>query len=586
MVVITLRAKEPQDQGTIYQYWSSQSLPQIPTSVDINNGKATFWTRQEFGLNGTPVTLNPGEKVGHQTDTSKGLEYRNTGALGEQTNSIRISNLNGLATGTVRLELYRADTKALIIVGTNVDVTTIQNSTTGDDNLAESLIGNTPYTEITGGVIVAAHFFAGGTGSLLITTTNFVGGGPKDGTLARQSTGGSWTRTSSIQPKGRVVAQLNRPENKNMFQASTMYYTLRRPYTSGTTGYTMQSYYNLKGITIPIGSTINSAVLTIRHGRVDLFGGISTMYGQIKAVDDKSFSLPQPNVTYPPGQVNPTLGYERVVHRTTGSAVPFLKTTGAGTQTLTAPFTMTEYIPTGAPPPVGGKEKTFDLQAIVQALVNKFDYNNDSMFFQLGLTPSLNGSSGSSLSMRAVMYSRLDSVKNHITNGQTGTGNEIGPGTPETTATSQGVSTYVPKLVIDFTAGAPPVDFPFTADALLFLGEYLRSCSEVDAILEQGFVTNNLLFTVDTFVSPDDPGGDFEVAEAILDYLAFNGDKTGFELLAEVINPVTGNPYKNHAIKNAIGYLERENQITGNPFVPPPSETGAYNFKKTTWTLV
>ncbi len=124
-----------------------------------------------------------------------------------------------------------------------------------------------------------------------------------------------------------------------------------------------------------------------------------------------------------------------------------------------------------------------------------------------------------------------------------------------------------------------------STDAIL-VPEPPKTVISVDAILEQGFVTLDLQFTVDTFVDPDDPGGDFEVAEAIIDYLAFNGDKTGTELLDELINPVTGNPYNHGAIKNSIGYLNRTAQIVGNPYVPPQAETGAYNFQNTTWTLV
>lgn len=126
---------------------------------------------------------------------------------------------------------------------------------------------------------------------------------------------------------------------------------------------------------------------------------------------------------------------------------------------------------------------------------------------------------------------------------------------------------------------------PVSVDAILVVSPTKLANFSADALVDVGVMTNTLPFTVDTFVSPDDPDQEFEVAEALLDYLAFNGDKTGTELLAEVINPVTGLPFNHGAIKNSIGYLNRTAQIVGNPYVPLQSETGAYNFKKTTWTV-
>jgi len=288
-------------------------------------------------------------------------------------------------------------------------------------------------------------------------------------------------------------------------------------------------YHHFVGITIPMGAIINTAVLTSRVNRTQ-----TAFKCEINAVNDKVFGISSPSAYTSPATI-----LSKILDNN------FVKTTPTGTKNLGVTYTPASTANTPGYPTVSA----IDVKPIVQRLVDQFDYNNNSMFFQVR---GIEGGGGTDLSFfiyTHYLYSGAYSPK-------------------ATTSTSQATSVFSPKLVIDFSVAVTQVD------------------SLVDAILVPGVTTKTTQFTVDTFVSPDDPNNDFEVAEAILDYLAFNGDKTGFQLIAEVINPVTGRPYNTGHIKNAIGYLNRTGQITGNPYVPPPNDTGAYNFKKTTWTIV
>ncbi len=581
MVTVTLRAKKITDSGMMSMYFSGTS--------GITSGRAEEVDRLVPILRNTSLpdgsahVINPGEKIGIY------LPHLNVDvgrAIFGGSGTIKIGNNMMVATGFYQIEIINATTKAVIkntvATASPVNVNTLTNPSSTVSLDCPPL----PIDENLGGIIVALHFLAGGTGQLFIQNTTNVIPTQGEGRAWTQTTGGSTATFTNENPKMDIKGQ-GAPIGlqDQSLGASSMSYGLRRPYTSGTSGYVWYNYQRFGGITIPQGATINSAIMTLRTS-----GSGTYMDAYIKAVDDKSFSLPNPRQSYaaaangqPPGTPNVGTRIKSQLIERTGTvggikgqnAVPWLKKTATPTQDSSK---LVQFgTGAGTQRRRGDAEENFDVKDLVQNLVNKFNYSDDSMFFNIGLrkgTPTGYSQGGSVFTGRGI-YQRIDSIFNkqtifspnqnrHVNSGGTYTA-------PGTTATSQGVSTFVPKLVIDFTAVSPSTDFPFTADSLLFLGAYLRSCYEVDARL---------------IVSGPAHEG-FEVAEAILAYLNANGDSTGFVLLASVINPTTGRVYTNHAIKSSIGYLQSTNQITGNPYVPPlPEPGGSFNFKKTTWSIV
>jgi len=718
MVIVTLRAKTIEDQGRIYQLWSSISTgqpAQVAQDALVKNAQGTVWQNAQTGTTTGSHLISPGEKIGVVLPTNNVLDYH---TIRNDTQQMRVGKTAG-ATGLMRFELYRADTKALIKLSdkADVDVSTLNDLTTAGNTETSAFVSTGINNPQTGGVILVMHFLAGGTGTIGVPLKTTVAGTLNDGRVISQSTGGAWVTHLMEQPNFRVNFG-SAFSIRYMISASSMYYTLSKPFTTSTSsGSQNRMYQRFQGITIPIGATITSAVLTFRTGKSVL----ASFIGSVKAVDDKSFSLPNPDYTRgstgaatgsptsvrdelilripvpfynqpsnatwatsadgayegqnlpvngkvvrttiplcrqagavgdvrgvilkdlvagQPGQtvvvvsdntvplsslpvspttkdvtftftsapvlnetvfvgvqlINATIGFfegrrndpgtgagnwwnktsgnwsdasgfgdftSKIYYET--SPVPFLKKTA--TPTLDSTKTFTQSLQTTTGNEFGAHEKVIDLTTMVQNLVNKFDYNNDSMFFQLGVKPGANGSTGSSVNARLRVYQLANSIQNKLTNVPSNgpAQNKLGG---ETTATSQGVSTYVPKLVIDFVVAVVTDEIEFDADAVLTIDSFLRSCIEVDGILSVG---------------GGPPIDDFEVALAILANLTANGDQTGFQLLDTTINPVTGQPYNNGIIKNSIGYLNRTNQITGNPYFP---SEGAYNFKKTTWTVV
>lgn len=298
-------------------------------------------------------------------------------------------------------------------------------------------------------------------------------------------------------------------------------------------------------ITIPQGATINSAVLTYYVKTVYVKNAPRPIFPPLEV---KGINTHQP--TPDPSWLTPT--YPQSQGATSVFAQwnknNWVKDTLSAT--LKATKTMTTYSATG----YNARPEAFDVKDIVQRLVDQFAYSNDAMYFDM--RPKKRGPYPTIITWEASFYGIYTFGQN-----------------PSTPATSYGNGPHVTKLIIDFSA-AVETTHDFTVDAIPLLAPYLRSCTKQDAILIQGG-------------PPPPPHIGFEVAEAILDYLTTNGDKTGFELLTEVINPVSGRPYTNHSIKNSIGWLQSTNQITGNPYVPPlPEPGGSFNFKKTTWTIV
>jgi len=521
MVTITLRAKEMGDSGVIYQYWYSSQFtaPQAPLFGSVKNVEdrrlARFFT--------APTVYEPfapGEKIGIGFFIPTSIDYRNP-IQNTSPHRFVLQNIGGTATGTIQFELYNATTKALITSDpTTINVATL-NASPGDTSTPFTLEALTKFAPITGGAYYVAHFLAGGTGSVGLALTNNVTPAPKDGQVVKQLTGGTWTTQTNKQPFGHWYANLRYAHNfKGDIYAYGMDKNLQQVFgtTTSYVGFTNESYHRFGGITIPIGSTINSAILTIRHGLVKVNNplALTTAKGRIKAVDDKSFTLSVPQATYPRGSIpgNNDI-YTKLIKRTTGGAIPFLQTTGAGTNDFTKEFTMTDYNPPGEDRYAQGpKSIATDVTAMVQALVDKFDYSDDSMFFQMGLKPDQAQWNTSYVLFEMQIYTRAISVFNHVNPVNFPTGLTPLPGTlqvPETTATSQGVSTFIPKLVIDFSApagttvdfdvdailipaptqvdfdvdailsGANQVDFDVDAELRLF--PYLRSCRFVDAIL-------------------------------------------------------------------------------------------------------
>jgi hypothetical protein len=378
---------------------------------------------------------------------------------------------------------------------------------------------------------------------------------------------GASTGTSYAQP---VVGQIRTqplqtpyPQNSNRKVNSNGWNGL------GNAGYPVvanatkrQSYHTFTGITIPQGSIINSAIITFYTRK---FSPAPIM--QVNVVDAlNGFTIPLgPSSFWNSAQTVMSKFLRRTA--TVGSkTTSFMQTTPTGTKREKATFQPFES--------VGYNFNWLDVRPanpdvtnLVQRLVDQFDYNNDKMMFTVeeDFPNTKNGFPPNSTNKVSIYTHYIYSGTPFQT-----TKLPLAGGTP----TSQGTSALSPKLVIDYTAPAPATTSDFTVDAIPLLAPYLRSCTKQDAIL------------ISTGPPPP-PHIGFEVAEAILDYLTTNGDKTGFELLAEVINPTTGRPYTNHAIKNSIGWLQSTNQITGNPYVPPlPEPGGSFNFKKTTWTIV
>ncbi len=476
--VVTLRAKDMADSGMMAQYFSGTSL----TSGYVWNRGRVRIIRNESQPAGTPVTISPGESIG--------IILPNSGSRDGfgKFNFSRLSLGKSVgATGTFTFKQYRASDKVLkagfetqLFPITNGDVASLAvtpATTTQNFNFSGS-----PPDETNGGLVIVVEFLAGGTGTLSLNTVSVIPTKPEDGYLVKRSTAGAWSTLTAAEP---LRMQIYGNAGRGLVAADVYAYYLtlgmEQAYTTGTSGYARQEHYTrFKGITIPQGSTINSAILTYRTTSV--FPAVLGM--KLRAVNDKSFSLPNPSYSRGDRQGaigSPTSIRSQLIKRTAG--VPFVKKTATPTADLTVPVTFKTTTLTATGNGWGRNEKTVDVIALVQRLVNDFDYNNDSMFLQLGLIPGTptgvsTGYRSTSMGIytKGVSTFNKQSVVPFTSNtafiGQSGAfrdPNTYFRGNPggETTATSQGASIYVPKLVIDFTAGGGATDLDYVVDALL-----------------------------------------------------------------------------------------------------------------------
>lgn len=233
-------------------------------------------------------------------------------------------------------------------------------------------------------------------------------------------------------------------------------FTGSEPQTTYSTSMT-NGIHRFQGITIPQFATIDSAILTI-WGR-NKYGQTTFKLG-MKAINEKQMSDAFP-VSFD-SMTNPTTVRDLMFpHRTN-----FVKKTATPTAdaSVTKEITATYH----------GNSSTWfdepavaewDVQELVQNLVNNFDYNVDDMIFQIGPKVGLTGTDFENSFYTLNNFSQTGnppSSKYYSTSPPSGT-------TKYQTAPGTGVSIRVPKLVINFS-------IPVT-------GPVLRSCRTVDALL-------------------------------------------------------------------------------------------------------
>jgi len=118
-----------------------------------------------------------------------------------------------------------------------------------------------------------------------------------------------------------------------------------------------------------------------------------------------------------------------------------------------------------------------DIQAIVQALVNKFDYNDDEIFIQIQGTLDQSFYASTSYptpDFRVYTHGDYTSRKGSKLSGVSPQFDQ----TQLTTATSQGTSIYSPKLVIDFTVAGPNQSDSLVDAMILAQGSVLGRCKQ------------------------------------------------------------------------------------------------------------
>lgn len=214
-------------------------------------------------------------------------------------------------------------------------------------------------------------------------------------------------------------------------------------------------YQRFQGITIPMGATINSA--TLRHYYNAQGNSTTKPKVEVKAINAKI----SPNLTFAsPTLMNNQDGgppdfigsiYGKIHNRT-----DFVKTTGSAllkaTQQIPYLTTTSIYASYATPSKIGGTPVTFDVQAIIQRLVDQFDYNNEDMFFDVrlaedvGNVPFINANAAGGGPAIVSLYR----IQNN--------------GTPS--ATSYGQGQKVARLLIDFSAPVVP-ETTILADAML-----------------------------------------------------------------------------------------------------------------------
>ncbi len=231
------------------------------------------------------------------------------------------------------------------------------------------------------------------------------------------------------------------------------------PHQTGTVPKRNDVWTTFRGITIPQGANIISAVLSIVHQKVA--GTQLIMQANVWESNDAKVNNAS---TYPYGNTI----YARFMAHTFGGAgnkPPLMMTTPTGTKREKVVFTKTSASSPTQWPNVTTHD--LDVKNMVQRLVDQFAYVNQAMTFQLaGDFPNATQYTGTDL--YAAIYTHYMYA---------------GGFAPKvTTATSQGTSIYSPKLVIDYSIAAT-IDEEFTVDAIPLLGPYLRSCRTVDALL-------------------------------------------------------------------------------------------------------
>jgi len=431
---ITMKADTQEDSGQIYLAGSPTTWPS--DGYVINKQRSAAEVISNTTGVGTGRTLLPGDAYGVFLPMTERLDVA----------IIRLQASNS-ATGTVVAKVYDASTKILLKTGDSFDASLLNTFQTIAIPIPELL------TNAGSGYYIVWEFQAGGTGTITMFPTTDVVSATTGQVVERVS--GVWTEQPALQAPRVQVNKRNglMPQGKAGWVSMTGNGLIA---TSGTDGGRSSRYHRFGGITIPMGATINTATLSLHIRGTD--NGAYPFKQQMKAVNDKSFTLPNPLTSH--------TSYATILslleQRTGTLAVPFVKNTAG---TLTLDVTQTLPTTTGA---FGDRPLTqnWDVKVIVQRLVDQFDYVSDSMFFQVG--GLLNqGVGGSYSSFFQQTYTQEDFATRDI--------NFKGKNPNPvffyklTTATTLGSSILIPKLVIDFSVGGATVDSTFEADAMLLV---------------------------------------------------------------------------------------------------------------------
>ena len=203
-------------------------------------------------------------------------------------------------------------------------------------------------------------------------------------------------------------------------------------YSSGTNGRLQGTLTRFKGITIPIGATINSAIISQWYWRQP---SINVANVRMRAVNSQNAT---PTTV---SAIAPSDAYA-LMTRTN-----WVKDTGSVTITESTGFSSL----TNSSVAQGSNLKTWDVKTMVQRLVDQFAYVNQSMFFDQRPFPTDQG-------QNIYFYANQDYPQ----------------GSP---GTSYGAGPQVTKLVIDFSV--PVTEKTFIADAmLLYQGAVWGQCGD------------------------------------------------------------------------------------------------------------
>jgi len=461
LVTIISKADGKKDSGRIHlePYQSTTTQPpsyaggfvqfnnQRGTPVDVGSGHLSVFSNGPLATPGlTSVNVGPGDSIGIFINNGKAFRFGRVFVTG-------IRNVGGTGTGTVRCKVYDVQSGALISTSSvpNLDLSAF-NDLGGGGSIFNFPLPQNAVGVGAQGVYVVLELDAGGSGLMGLRINTNATPTVLQGQRATRI-GGVFAVNTTESPVFHLWDLDQWVPNELQWQSMTPQGSLP---ASGTTGYRDTAYHRFKGITIPQGAIINTALLALQVG-THMNSSQQTLpwkFG-IKAVDDKSFSLPSPSISY----TSYDSIHSKLEFRSAG--VPFLKKTATPTQDLsvTSSITPTTTAPSQYDP---DEAKVIDVKTIVQALVNKFDYDNDSMFFQIA---GKIGVVANAYFNQMFIYTKNDSSSRRHS-AMTG---DVNHQSPKTTETSYGSSKLLPRLTVDFSL---PVNPPV-----------LRSCRLVDAIL-------------------------------------------------------------------------------------------------------